>query len=255
MSTDTGSFILWIAIHFFGFLWEENQCLCSVTCGCCSCIPLALVFIILHTEEKRESEGQEETQRYTPEIFSQFGEISSPSLWLGGPLTWRVSSSGFEQSVWADSFHRAERHKGGRVLARLLPSHLNLFNGVLVWFPGSLSLFLFRVDSDYSHQMNHPQVSLDHVTHVPPNLWWLLRAHQRMFMPLVCPSLSAVLWASGGCLLQITFPRLPCCLAFCWVWPLAGAGRLLEGDSRGRRSAWLYIPFLCLPMDFHFSSD
>lgn len=143
VSTDTGSFILWIAIHFFGFLWEENQCLCSVTCGCCSCIPLALVFIILHTEEKRESEGQEETQRYTPEIFSQFGEISSPSLWLGGPLTWRVSSSGFEQSVWADSFHRAERHGGGACPCEAPPLSLEPIQwcpSLVPWLPFPLSI-------------------------------------------------------------------------------------------------------------------
>lgn len=49
---------------------------CSVTFSCRSYFPLGLLSIILDTEEKRESEHQEETQRYTPEMFSWFGEVS-----------------------------------------------------------------------------------------------------------------------------------------------------------------------------------
>lgn len=84
---------------------------------------------------------------------------------------------------------------------RLLPFCLNHFRDFLVCSIVSISLSLFRVHSDYNHEINHPQAKSGSCHPHAPNSMVALEGSQLMFMSLICHSLSALLWGSEGCLL------------------------------------------------------
>lgn len=106
-------------------------------------------------------------------------------------------------------------------LLRLFPSCSNHFYDFLVCFPASTSLSPFRVHSDYRTRFPILWRSLDHVILQPQTPWRLSRAHQMMFMPLICYSLSA---CSG--VREADFCRSPP-PAFLAVWAFVGPGRWL----------------------------